>query len=222
MVATKMDVLRRVLRDERSGRVVFVSHCLLNQNVRYFGGATRPGACEDAVSEWLRGGVGVVQLPCPEQYAWGGVCKRYTVPAYGADRIIPRWLRRTATRLFLARTRLSYRRLARRVAAQIADYRRSGYQVTSIVGVGGSPSCGVTTNLDLSAVIDEIAARDPARLTRDDFNQQVIAGRVGAGQGIFIAALRRHLHRRGVEVPFDEHDLFAEVTSDRAAPQEHS
>jgi uncharacterized protein YbbK (DUF523 family) len=35
--------------DARSGRVVFVSRCLLNENVRYPGGAT----CPDAVPEVL-------------------------------------------------------------------------------------------------------------------------------------------------------------------------
>ena len=35
--------LRSRLRDDRSGRVVFVAHCLLNENVRYLGGACRPG-----------------------------------------------------------------------------------------------------------------------------------------------------------------------------------
>jgi hypothetical protein len=37
----KPEVLRRVLGDARSGQVVFVSHCMLNQNVRYRGAARR-------------------------------------------------------------------------------------------------------------------------------------------------------------------------------------
>jgi len=209
---TKLDMLRRALPDNRSGRVAFVSHCLLNQNVRYLGGATCHGACEEAVAGWLRTGTGMVQMPCPEQYAWGGVCKRYTMPAYGAARSIPRWLRRAATQLFLAYTWLTYRRLARHVATQIADYLDSGYQVTSVVGIGGSPSCGVRTTLDLPAVLDDIAARDPARLNRHDVNRQVIAGHARPGQGLFIAALRRQIRRRGVDVAFDEHDLIAEIT----------
>lgn len=48
MAATTLDVPRRVFADARSGRVLFVSHCLLNQNVRHLGGATRPGALPDA------------------------------------------------------------------------------------------------------------------------------------------------------------------------------
>ncbi|MGE5831161.1 MAG: hypothetical protein ACM30G_22770 [Micromonosporaceae bacterium] len=212
-MAAKLDELRQVLRDERSGRVVFVSHCLLNQNVRYLGGATRPGMTGEVVAGLLRAGVGVVQMPCPEQAAWGGVCKRYTMPAYGADLTPLRRLRRPATWLFLAYSRLFYRRLARRVAAQIADYQRSGHRVESVVGVGGSPSCGVRTTLDLPAVLDDIARRDPGRLDRRDFNRHVIAGHVTAGPGMFIAALRRQLLGRGIDVPFDEHDLIAELAA---------
>jgi hypothetical protein len=124
---TKLDVLRHALHDERSGRVVFVSHCLLNQNVRF----------------------------------------------------------------------------------------RCGDSVESVVGVGGSPSCGVRTTLDLPAVLDEIAGRDPVQLNRSDFNRHVIAAHAKAGEGMFIAALRRHLRRRGIEVQFAEHDLLAEVTAER-------
>ena len=67
MSTAKLDTLRRALRDERSGRVVFLSHCLLNGNVRYLGGATRPGGVDEVVAPLQRGGVGIVQLPCPEQ-----------------------------------------------------------------------------------------------------------------------------------------------------------
>jgi predicted secreted protein len=212
MVTTNLDVLRRVLSDERSGTVVFVSHCLLNQNVRYLGGATRPGAVNDVVTALQRARVGVVQMPCPEQRAWGGVCKRYTMPAYGADHTVLRRLRRPTTWLFLAYTRLAYRWLARRVADDIADYLRSGYTVDAVVGIGGSPSCGVDTTLDLPAVLGTIACCDPARLNRHDFNRHVIAAHTRPGQGLFITALRRHLRRRRLDVAFDEHDLIAEIT----------
>ena len=35
----KLEQLQRALADKRSRRVVFVSHCILNENVRYLGGA---------------------------------------------------------------------------------------------------------------------------------------------------------------------------------------
>jgi predicted secreted protein len=207
----KPEILRRVLNDARSGQVVFVSHCMLNQNVRYQGGATRPGAVDEVVARLQHAG-GIVQMPCPEQRAWGGVDKRYTMPAYGADQTKLRRLRRPATWLFLLYTRLAYRRLARQVARDIRDYVRSGQSVQAVIGVGGSPSCGVRTTLDLAGALETIAGCDPAQLNTEDFNRRVIAAHARPGQGLFITALRQQLRRRGLDVPFDEHDLIAEIT----------
>lgn len=53
----------------------FASHCLLNQNERYLGGAGRLSVIEEAVAFVRRQGAGVVQMPCPEQCVWGGVGK---------------------------------------------------------------------------------------------------------------------------------------------------
>jgi predicted secreted protein len=213
MANTKLDTLRQALADERSGQVVFLSHCMLNQNVRYLGGATRPGGVDEVVGAWQREGTGIVQLPCPEQLAWGGVCKRYTLAAYGADRTVRRLVRRPATWLFLAYTRLRYHRLARRVAAEIGDYVRSGYRVRAVVGIGGSPSCGVHTTLDLPAALEVLAGSDPTRLQRSELNDRVIVANTRPGQGLFVRALRRQLCRRRLEVPFVEHDPTPEIVS---------
>jgi predicted secreted protein len=211
-MSERLDRLRRALADERGGRVVFASHCLLNQNVRYLGGATRAGAVDEFVDRCRVAGVGVVQMPCPEQRAWGGVCKRYTLPVYGADRTCWRLVRRPATWLVLAHTRLVYRRLAARVAGQIAEYICSGYQVEAVVGIAGSPSCGLRTTLDLPAVLDALARTDPAGLDRHHLNQRIIAAHAQPGEGMFIAALRDRLRRRGLRVALDEHDLIADIS----------
>jgi hypothetical protein len=69
----------------------------------------------------------------------------------------------------------------------------------------------VHTTLDLPAVLDDIAGREPAQLNRREFNQQVIAGHARSGQGMFIAALRRRLGSQRIDIPFVEHDLIAEI-----------
>lgn len=66
------------MRDERSRRVVFLAHCLLNENTRYLGGACRAGCVREIVQQCLDRGIGIVQLPCPEQAAWGGVLNTMT------------------------------------------------------------------------------------------------------------------------------------------------
>ena len=45
------------LTDERGKRVIFVSHCLLNQNIRYPGGAFRRGVVDELVESVARDGL---------------------------------------------------------------------------------------------------------------------------------------------------------------------
>jgi predicted secreted protein len=127
------------LDDARGRQVAFVSHCLLNENTRYLGGAFRPGGVAEVIDELVSRGVGICQMPCPEQQAWGGVLKRRMLRAYGARGTVLYHFRRLLLRLFMLYTRLEYWRLARQVVSQIADYERSGFEVIGIVGVGASP-----------------------------------------------------------------------------------
>ncbi|HEY7605462.1 MAG TPA: hypothetical protein VID07_01660 [Actinomycetes bacterium] len=206
----RLDLLRNRLQDERSGKVLVLSHCLLNQNVRYLGGAVHPGMVEEALQEARRHGWGLYQLPCPEQLAWGGVLKRSIAPAFGSKGTLRYRFRRPLVWLFIRYTSLRYRLLARRAAGDIDDYRRSGFAVAGIVGVAGSPSCGVRRTLNLSGAVEAMATCPLATLDREGFNQQVIAANVVAGEGLFIYQLRLALRRKGIQVPFQEHQLLAE------------
>lgn len=207
----QVEQLRERLADARGGRVVFLSHCLLNQNVRYLGGAGRAGGVTEVVDGYLDQGVGICQLPCPEQRAWGGVLKRRMLVAYGSAGT---WRARTARfllRPFMWHTRRVYARLARAVARDIADYRRSGIEVTGLVGIGGSPSCGVRVTLDMPAAVTALTRCPAAALDRRTLNRDIVAANVRPGEGMFIRALRRRLARAGLEVPLREHDLLAEL-----------
>ena len=77
---------------------MFLSHCLLNEITRYLGGACRPGAVREVVQACLDGGLGIVQMPCPEQHAWGGVLKRRLLWFFGSDRTLPYRLRNVLLR----------------------------------------------------------------------------------------------------------------------------
>jgi predicted secreted protein len=196
--------------DARSGRVVFVSHCLLNENVRFPGGASCPGAIPELVAGYIADGVGICQMPCPEQRAWGGVRKRHLLRLYGCAPLRWRPLRRVALAVAAAWTTVRYRLLARRVADDIADYIDSGLEVVEVVGVGGSPSCGVATTLDLDGAVAALARgrRGPDRRSA---NRDIVAANAIAGRGLFVACLERALRARGVAVTHREHDLIAEL-----------
>jgi predicted secreted protein len=209
--AARRERILEQLRDERSRRVVFVAHCILNQNTRYLGGAFRPGVVSEVLESYVRQGVGICQMPCPEQRAWGGVLKRWILYFYGSKGTTTYRLRGLIVPLFLVYTRAIYRRIAARTAREIEDYVHSGFEVVGVVGIGGSPSCAVNRTLDLKRSLPVLATTPIDQLQRETFNDAAIARCLTDGQGIFIRALQRELDRRSLHVPFLEHDLIAEM-----------
>ena len=184
------------LRDERGRRVVFVSHCLLNENTRYLGGAFHSGAVPE-IAELQRLGIGIHQMRCPERQAWGGTVKRLMIPAYGSKGTVLYRFRAPLLRLFVWYTRLVYWRLARAVVRDIRGVPALRSARSRIVGVGASPSCGVTTTLDLRRSFEVIASCPVAELNRETFNQRAIVDCRTAGEGLFLRTLARQLAAAG-------------------------
>ncbi len=87
-------------------------------------------------------GIGICQMPCPEQRAWGGVARRYLVLAYGSKGTVRYRLRRPLAWMFVWYTRRVYARLARRVVRDIADYGRSGVRSPGWRGSARHPRAG--------------------------------------------------------------------------------
>jgi hypothetical protein len=131
--------------------------------------------------------------------------------AYGAGGTLKAPIARLLLRPFTWYTRHVYARLARSVAHDILDYQRSGIDVTGLVGIGGSPSCGVQTTLDLPAAVSALTRCPAARLDRRTLNEGILAANVCPGEGLFIHALRQRLTPTGAHVPMLEHDLLAEL-----------
>jgi predicted secreted protein len=208
----RLDDVPPALHDARGGKVVFVAHCILNQNVRYLGGAFRCGAVDEVIDAFRRDGIGICQLPCPEQAAWGGALKPLLLTMFGSRGSLRERIRRPLLALFGWYTRLVYRRLARTTARQIADYVRSGFTVVGVVGIADSPSCGVHTTMDLPRALEAAVDVPVAALTRTIMNERIVAANVKPGTGWFVDALRRELRRRHLAVPFLELDPAAAMT----------
>ena len=80
MMNERLKLLEKKLKDERSKKVIFVAHCILNENTRYLGGAFRKGCIDEIVDEIQRQGIGIVQMKCPEQKATGYACGAPLIP----------------------------------------------------------------------------------------------------------------------------------------------
>ncbi|MFN8638156.1 MAG: 2-thiouracil desulfurase family protein [Dehalococcoidia bacterium] len=208
---TSIPPLARTLTDGRSGEVVFLSHCLLNEHTRYLGGASRPACVESIVAQCVDERLGMVQMPCPEERSWGGVLKRRFLALYGLSArhpVLGPLLAPLIATLAERYSRLAYRRLADGVARQARDYLDAGYHIRAVVAVDGSPSCGLRSRIDFASLA-EFMALEPTDVTVEATND-ILRRHTRDGQGLFTSELQRALRRRGVRVHFLAHDLPGE------------
>ena len=112
-------------KDERSGKIVFVSNCLLNANNKVLEFARYPGMFSEIVKILDKYGLGLQQMPCPETLYMGN----------------QRWWH--ARNLY---DNAGFRRFCRELAEQTVDYLQNyqivGYHSVAILVCDGSPTCG--------------------------------------------------------------------------------
>lgn len=113
--------------DCRSKRVIFLTHCHLNQNARLQKCAESPAATRVLAEGLLAREIGIVQMPCPELMLMGLDRGHIAI--------------RSGLETFPAREAL--RKLALEIVFQVQQYQSCGVQVLGILGKDGSPSCGV-------------------------------------------------------------------------------
>ena len=125
--------------DARSKKVILVSHCVLNQNVKIDRCAWYPGAIHEVTQILLDAGVGFLQMPCPELLCLG--LDRQA--ERGAVTTIESEDDRVAERMNEERPRQICRKLAGDLVDQIEQYHLNGFTVLGVLGINGSPTCGV-------------------------------------------------------------------------------
>lgn len=158
---------------KRNKKIVLLCHCLLNSNAKINGLALYGGAHEPVVGKYLSAGAGIIQLPCPETTylglkRWGMTRDQYDTPFY----------------------RRHCRALLQPYIDQLLDYRRNGCSIEAVVGVDGSPSCGVRFSCEgyCGGMIDY---------------QHPQSAHEVAGKGVFIDELAKMLDENNIAIPFE-------------------
>ena len=146
----------------RSSKILVVCHCLLNANAKVFPLARHPGACLEALQPFLSDGVGLVQLPCPETVALGLSRFGMTREQYDTP-----FLRRAC------------RSMLKPSMDQLAAHAAAGHELVGLVGVNGSPNCGV------SLTCTGYTGGEPSE-PACDLQGQIEALRTVPGQGVFM------------------------------------
>ncbi|MBF0203193.1 MAG: DUF523 domain-containing protein [Desulfamplus sp.] len=168
---------------QRSGKVVVVSHCLLNANAKVKPLALYPGVLCAALNSFIQNGFGLIQLPCPETSylginRWGMSKEQYDHPNF----------------------RQHCRNILIHTVNQIEALSVSGCEITCVIGVDGSPSCGV--NLTSSGLTGGVIK------TFEDIEPQIKKSGSVKGSGVFMEELKAMLQKRNISLPFkavDEH-----------------
>jgi predicted secreted protein len=165
------DVNTNVNADARAGKLMFVSHCILNQNAKVRGIAMFPAAVKPVVDLLLANDVGIYQMPCPEMLylgamRWGHVRDQYDSPMF----------------------RRQLQALVEQLVDQAEDYFRNGYRVLGFVMVDGSPVCGLTKTPQPT-----LPGQMWGGMVRYTPSQQFVAG-----QGVFCRLLQAEAGRRGL------------------------
>lgn len=111
---------------KRGKKIIFLAHCILNVNAKVDGLASYPAAVRELTDFLADQKVGMIQLPCPETEVlgvrrWGHVKEQLSHPFYSecCARLLSPFVR------------------------QAAMYQEQGYTLLGIIGIDGSPSCGV-------------------------------------------------------------------------------
>ena len=157
--------------DGRSKKVVFLAHCLLNQNAISDGTAVYPSAFQGLIRFFLDNEVGIVQMPCPELCCLG--LDRGN--ALGAQSPVTVENTRIRAAMGAPGPARGLTALVDQVMLQAEEYHRHGFHIVALIGVNRSPCCGVETTS--------------------------LQDRELPGQGLFVEALAGRLRAAGLEVP---------------------
>jgi predicted secreted protein len=157
---------------DRSRQIVVLAHCHLNVNTKVHGLADYPGARADILRPLIDEGVGIVQLPCPEatflgMRRWGMSVEQYDTPAY----------------------RRHCREILAPVIGTLTALVEDGCVIREVLGVDGSPSCGVSGTCsgydggEIEQILDGAAPAQRAAVTpgRGVFTQELQAALQDAG-----------------------------------------
>ncbi|MCC5910078.1 MAG: hypothetical protein JJT76_06540 [Clostridiaceae bacterium] len=108
----------------RKKQIVYISHCILNQNAVIREWERAQGAFNNIIRVLLEDNISIIQLPCPEFTFLGEnrppkTKEEYDIPTY----------------------RSLCSQLTIQVVNQIKEYIINDYEILGLIGIQGSPSC---------------------------------------------------------------------------------
>lgn len=154
-----------------------VCHCLLNPNAKVYPLADDYRVYAAELEPFIRAGVGLVQLPCPEvSYLglnrWGMTKEQYDHPNFHRHCV----------------------EILRPFIDQIEAFSQAGYEIAGVFGMDGSPNCGINKTC--------IGFSGGGICSQSDIPGQAKRLKSVAGKGVFMDVLLHLLLERNISTRF--------------------
>lgn len=154
-------------------RIVFLAHCFLNPQAKIQGSPDISNLSGKIFNILWKHKCGVIQLPCPE-LLHGGL-SRWGQTKYQYDSVF---------------FRRHCEKLAETIVDQAEEYQRLQVPIGPIIGVEGSPSCGVTLTCN-GLWGGELSGND-------NLLNKIREVRMVKSRGVFMEVLQSSLDRRSI------------------------
>jgi predicted secreted protein len=186
--------------DKRGKGIIYLNHCLLNQNTRAPGAAFRKAASNELIHILLKNELNIEQLPCLECIGTGGIQRK------SLDRFLPLisisidqgWF--TLIRPLIRMRLYQYRRLCKKMALKSVDainqFLNAGCTVTGIIGMNDSPTCGVTKSLDFTELVKRMAIERNSAISLKKIIQDALID----APSYFMGSIIDELKKRGMDI----------------------
>ncbi len=165
-----------------------MAHCILNVNAKVQGLGNYSSSIIEVINVLYENEIGIIQLPCPEMTIygvkrWGHVKEQFDTPHF----------------------REQCQQIIRPVVDQLKDYTKNNYRIVGVIGVDGSPSCGVGKTCSGNWG-GEIAGRQ-------DLTDVVNNVKCIKQPGVFMEELQELFSKNNIDVPFTAVDEINAVQS---------
>ncbi|MCT4594220.1 MAG: hypothetical protein N4A57_08135 [Anaeromicrobium sp.] len=117
---------------EREKNLIFLSHCILNQNAVVYPLARGKGTYNHVVMEIMKRNIGIVQIPCAEMIHKGIERNPMSKKEYDTNEY-----------------RILCKGLAKDLVYTIKNYMENGYNIIGIIGINKSPTCGIRGDMGI-------------------------------------------------------------------------
>ncbi|MBU5590377.1 hypothetical protein KQI89_01235 [Clostridium sp. MSJ-4] len=163
---------------EKSRNICILAHCFINANSKVEGPCRYKGVLKPLTYALIERDYGIIQLPCPEltfygMRRWGHVRNQFDNPYF----------------------RNHCRKLLNPIILQIKEYIANDYKIKYIIGVNGSPSCGIDVSCVSNTWKGEITKIESIDTLKRDITYDKVPG-------IYMDEFMKMLKEENIEIDF--------------------